>query len=146
MKIAKNLMAETYNRMAAKIFTEFEISTKDQADLFREIARIIKEDFSYLMYNERFRSWIEEIFRECFWNADPYVDDSIDFPHYRYKRFVMDFIKGKKNTVNKIVFKCHFEDEIQNKVDTGWFTDYGDDFIETEKMLAEEERRIGWYY
>ena len=127
---------ERYNDECEAFFEEFFIHNVDEMRLFNAVNMIGKKVFPYLMQNVKFKHWIEWVFMEIFRTEEPSIDYEIECQFVECREVIEYFIEER----NVDIFLIEFEEEIQLRIDAGWFSPV-DQKDTTEEYLRMEQKR-----
>ena len=108
----------------------------DEMRLFNAVNMIVKKVFPYLMQNVKFKHWIEWVFMEIFRTEEPSIDYEIECQFVECREVIEYFIEER----NVDIFLIEFEEEIQLRIDAGWFSPV-DQKDTTEEYLRMEQKR-----
>ena len=127
---------ERYNDECEAFFEEFFIQNVDEMRLFNAVNMIVKKVFPYLMRNAKFKHWIEWVFMEIFRTEMPSIDYEVECQFVECREVIEYFIEER----NVDIFLIEFEEEIQLRIDAGWFSPV-DQKDTTEEYLRMEQKR-----
>lgn len=127
---------ERYNDECEAFFEEFFIQNVDEMRLFNAVNMIVKKVFPYLMRNAKFKHWIEWVFMEIFRTEMPSIDYEVECQFVECREVIEYFIEER----NIDIFLIEFEEEIQLRIDAGWFSPV-DQKDTTEEYLRMEQMR-----
>ena len=127
---------ERYNDECEAFFEEFFIQNVDEMRLFNAVNMIVKKVFPYLMRNVKFKHWIEWVFMEIFRTEMPSIDYEVECQFVECREVIEYFIEER----NVDIFLIEFEEEIQLRIDAGWFSPV-DQKDTTEEYLRMEQKR-----